>query len=74
VQSDILTCNLIFSGYNAKKIDENIEAEIMQVVLDEVHESYQCAVLELQSDTIAQLEANVRTIAEWTAKFQSENR
>jgi len=46
----------------------------MQVVLDEVHESYQCAVLELQSDTIAQLEANVRTIAEWTAKFQSENR
>ncbi len=31
---------MICSGYTQQKVQENVEAEIMQVVSDEAHESY----------------------------------
>ena len=40
--------------YSEKKLTENMEAEIMQVVLDEARESYkEEIVIELRSDTVA---------------------
>ena len=53
-------------GYSAKKLADNMEAEIMQVILDEARESYQEEiVVELPSNTIADLESNVERAASW---------
>ena len=49
-----------------KKIQENNEAEIMQVVLDEARSSYpQEIVVELRSESTEDLEANVGRLVEW---------
>ncbi|KAF5312079.1 hypothetical protein D9619_003146 [Psilocybe cf. subviscida] len=64
-------------GYPLKKIQENNEAEIMQVVLDEARSSYaEEIVVELQSETSEDMEANVGRIVEWITnwlKNQEEN-
>ena len=53
-------------GYPLKKIQENNEAEIMQVVLEEARSSYPAEIIvELQSESMEQLEANVARIVEW---------
>lgn len=55
-----------FRGYSLKKIQENNEAEIMQVVLEEARSSYPAEIIvELQSESMEQLEANVARIVEW---------
>ena len=60
-------------GYNAKKIEENVTAEIMQVVLDEARESYHpSVVMELQSNRLAEMEQNVCTIANWLLRQTPE--
>ncbi|KAJ1979546.1 factor activating pos9 [Dimargaris xerosporica] len=57
-------------GYNQKKVEENIECEIMQVVLDEAVESYQQdIILTLPSDTVDQMEDNAQRIEEWIRQF-----
>jgi len=54
------------SGYPLKKIQENNEAEIMQVVLEEARSSYASEiVVELQSETMNDLESNIARIIEW---------
>jgi adenylate kinase len=53
-------------GYPLKKIQENNQAEIMQVVLDEARSSYATEiVIELQSEGTEDLEANVTRIVQW---------
>jgi len=53
-------------GYPLKKIEENNRAEIMQVVLEEARSSYPAEiVVELQSENMEQLEANVARIVDW---------
>ena len=53
-------------GYPLKKIQENNEAEIMEVVLDEARSSYaQEIVVELQSEGTEDLESNVQRIVQW---------
>ena len=50
-------------GYTEKKTRENIECEIMNVVKDEVHESYSAdKILELDSNTAEEMEANIAKI------------
>lgn len=57
-------------NYSLKKIQENNEAEIMQVVLEEARSSYPPEiVVELQSESMEQLEANVARIVEWIASW-----
>lgn len=47
-------------GYPQSKIQENVQAEIMQVLLEESRDSYKPEIVkELQNDTIEQLEQNV---------------
>ena len=56
----------VLRGYPLKKIQENNEAEIMQIVLEEAHSSYPAEIIvELQSENMDQLEANVARIVEW---------
>lgn len=66
----ILYDRLVQRGYQANKVTENVECEIMQVVLDEALGSYQeDIVVERQSDDIEQMEDNVLWIKDWMESF-----
>ena len=55
-----------FRGYSGKKLTDNMEAEIMQVILDEAREAYQEEiVIELPSSTVEDIEANVERTVGW---------
>jgi adenylate kinase len=55
----------IISGYAPNKIEENVQAEIMQVVIDEARESYEeDIILELSSCAVEEVERNALTICE----------
>jgi len=59
-------------GYSDKKVSENMECEIMQIVLDEARESYDREIVkELPSNSLEDLERNVDTVAEWARKAPS---
>ncbi|CAK5280143.1 unnamed protein product [Mycena citricolor] len=60
-------------NYPLKKIQENNEAEIMQVVLEEARSSFPPEiVVELPSETMDDLQANVARIVEWIATWRKE--
>jgi len=60
----VLYDRLSARGYAASKVQENVQAEIMQVVVESARESYRPEVLmELQSDTLEQMEDNVELVA-----------
>ena len=59
--NDVLFPRLERRGYSEKKIAENVDCEIMCVVAEEARESYKEDIIwELQSNTIAELDANVQ--------------
>lgn len=61
-------------GYKQKKVSENVECEIMQVVLEEAKESYPDeAVHEVQSNTIEELESNVSRVSQWLDAWKRNN-
>jgi adenylate kinase len=61
----------IYRNYQLKKIQENNEAEIMQVVLDEAKSSYAPEiVVELRSEDMGDLEENISRIVEWIKAWQ----
>ena len=63
-----------FRGYSLKKIQENNEAEIMQVVLSEANESYEeDIIIVLESDNVEQQEENVEKIVQWLNNWVAEN-
>ena len=52
-------------GYNENKITENIECEILDVLKEEVDQSYKPEiVLELRSDQIDDMQTNIEAIVE----------
>ena len=58
-------------GYSQKKLSENMEAEIMQVILDEARGAYrEEIVVELVSNDREGLEANVECIVTWVGEWQ----
>eukprot|EP00985_Skeletonema_marinoi_P025400 scaffold18628_cov128-Skeletonema_marinoi.AAC.8 len=61
-------------GYNDNKRSENMEAEIMQVVLDEARESYDVEIVqELPSNTKEDMEANVERCRAWAEQWVKDN-
>jgi adenylate kinase len=55
-----------------KKIQENNEAEIMNVVLDEAREAYaEEIVVALQSESTDDLESNVSRIVQWIEAWRN---
>ncbi|AGO13483.1 AaceriACL150Wp [[Ashbya] aceris (nom. inval.)] len=61
-------------GYHSSKIEENIDAEIMGVVLQDALDSYvREIVVELQSNDTEQMQQNVDRIAAWEANWVSEH-
>lgn len=70
----ILHDRLSARGYGKKKLDENMQAEIMQVVLDEAKQSYpKIQVLELLNDTVQQQTNNVKVIKTALNKLRTGN-
>ncbi|RKP06839.1 putative adenylate kinase isoenzyme 6 [Thamnocephalis sphaerospora] len=69
----VLYDRLAERGYSQRKITENIECEIMQVVSEEAHDSYKPeVVVELQSDSVEQMEANTEQISAWVAQWHAK--
>ena len=62
-----------YRGYPLKKIQENNEAEIMEVVLEEARESYAPEiVVELKSEGTEDLESNVARIVQWINAWRKD--
>ena len=64
-----------YRGYPLKKIQENNEAEIMDVVLEEAREAYaEEIVVPLQSESTEDLQSNVARIVKWVEDWQTNQR
>jgi adenylate kinase len=65
---------ILHRGYPLKKIQENNEAEIMEVVLDEARSSYPAEiVVELKSESMDDLETNIARILEWMKAWRKNS-
>jgi adenylate kinase len=61
-------------GYNETKLNENVEAEIMQVVLEEAKESYEDDIVhECRSDCVEDMEQNVERVKGWIEAWKVNN-
>lgn len=73
-KTDVLYDRLTARQYNEKKRSENVEAEIMQVVLEEARESYDLEIVqELRSDTVEEMESNVERCKLWVKQWVLNN-
>lgn len=62
-------------NYGEKKLEENIDAEIMQVILEEAREAYDAEiVIELDSNTVEEMESNVERIQQWIDNWKENNK
>lgn len=70
----ILYPRLQSRGYSEKKLSDNMEAEIMQVILDEARESYrEEIVVELSSNDAESMDANVGRICAWIEQWRADH-
>jgi len=72
----MLRCVLlrVFSGYEGRKLRENIECEIFQTILEEARDSYRAEIVhELTSNTPEDMESNVSQILKWIELYLSNN-
>lgn len=61
-------------NYAEKKLQENLDSEIMEVLLDEARSAYsKMIVVELQSNDVEDIESNVERIEEWLKNREVEN-
>lgn len=73
--STILYDRLAARGYNGTKLEENMDAEIMEVLLQEARDAYdEEIVVELQSDDADQIEANVERIESWIQQWKKDHK
>ena len=71
VENGVLYSRLEERGYPEKKLRDNVEAEIMQVILDEAREAYrEEIVIELPSNTIEDMEANLTRTMQWLENWR----
>jgi adenylate kinase len=72
-ESDLLWQRLAARGYAEEKVKENVEAEIFQVLLQEVVEDYpDDMVIEMLSNTMDDLEQGVAKIEQMIARPDAE--
>ena len=61
-------------NYPEIKLQENIDAEIMQVILEEARDSYdEEIVIELISESTEDMDNNVERIAKWLEDWKKNN-
>ncbi|PUU74652.1 P-loop containing nucleoside triphosphate hydrolase protein [Tuber borchii] len=57
-----------------KKLQENLDAEIMQVILEEAREAYdEEVIIELRSDTTEEIDSNIDRISAWVKHWIQNN-
>lgn len=72
--TELLFDRYVERGYSESKRDENMDAEIMQIVLDEAKDAYEeGVVVELQSNTVEDMESNVERVVEWRKHWDENN-
>jgi adenylate kinase len=60
--------------YDQKKLDENVDCEIMQVILEDARDTYPPEiVIELKSNTMEDLDSNVERIKSWIEQWHKNN-
>ena len=62
-------------NYPEKKLQENLDSEIMEVLLQEAREGFpgEGMVVDLRSDEADDIEGNVHRIAEWVGKWKEDH-
>ncbi|CEG47276.1 adenylate kinase isoenzyme 6-like [Plasmopara halstedii] len=61
-------------GYSEKKVAENVECEIMEVVLQDARESYAPEIVqELLSRTVEDMESNIERILMWVQHWMNQH-
>ncbi|XP_045460517.1 adenylate kinase isoenzyme 6 [Harmonia axyridis] len=66
----LLYDRLVNRGYTGKKLEDNIDCEIFQMILEEAKESYKPEIVhELINNTPEQLEVNVQNICLWIKEW-----
>jgi len=61
-------------GYTNKKLQDNIQCEIFQMILEEARESFKPAIVhQLISDTPKELEDNIDKIVQWVQLWKGEH-
>ena len=72
--STLLYDRLSARKYNAKKLEENMDAEIMQVLLDEARDAFDKEiVVELQSNRLEDVDENVERIEGWLDNWRKDH-
>lgn len=72
VDNSVLYSRLESRGYSTKKLQDNVQCEIMRVIAEEAYNSYEPAIiLELESNSTQQLEENVLRIESWVQEFMT---
>ncbi|KAI5839233.1 AAA domain-containing protein [Morchella snyderi] len=72
--STILYDRLKGRNYPEKKLQENLDAEIMQVILEEALESYdEEIVVELQSNNTEEIDSNMERIDTWLKQWKLDH-
>jgi adenylate kinase len=72
--STILYDRLTARGYTGKKLEENMDSEIMQVLLDEARDSYkEEIVVELKSESNEDVEGNLERVEAWVENWKKDN-
>jgi len=71
----VLYDRLSARDYPDKKLQENLDAEIFGVLSEEARESYdEEVVVELKSETDADIEGNCERIGQWIENWKTQNR
>lgn len=71
--STLLYDRLTARGYKGKKLEENMDSEIMQVLLDEARESYkEEIVVELKSESNEDVEGNLERVEKWVENWRRD--
>lgn len=72
--STILYDRLTARDYSEAKLQENMDAEIMEVLLSEARDAFDAAiVIELRSDNSEDMESNVSRIEAWAAQWKQDH-
>lgn len=67
-------CGCYVSGYEGRKLRENIECEIFQTILEEARDSYRAEIVhELTGNTPDEMESNISQILKWIEVYSSNN-
>jgi adenylate kinase len=73
-KTELLFDRLNTRGYNEKKRSENMEAEIMQVILEEAREGYSNEIVhEVSSNTVDDMEQNIQRMEAWCKQWIKDN-